>query len=71
MAPVCSSYKVLGSSLACIVPTPYLALFSLDAIKSSTNSHLAMSELPKGVLPIASPKTRYKKDSVITLSPFI
>lgn len=45
----------LMRSSTCIVPTPFIALFCLSAIKGSINSYLAMSELPKGVFPIAIP----------------
>lgn len=47
----------LMRSSTCIVPTPFIALFCLSAIKGSINSYLAMSELPKGVFPIAIPKS--------------
>lgn len=60
----------LMRSSTCIVPTPFIALFCFSAIKGSINSYLAMSELPKGVFPIAIPKSRCKKDLVIALSSF-
>lgn len=48
----------MGSSSTCIVSTPFIAQFCLDAVKGSMNSHLAVRELLRDVLPVAFPKGR-------------
>lgn len=60
----------MGSSSTCIVSTPFITLFCLDAVKDSMNSHLAVRELPKDVLPIAFPEGRCLKDLVIVPDSF-
>lgn len=46
------------------LPTSFFSLFRVEAVKDSISSRLSMGELPKGLLPIDSPESPYKKDLV-------
>lgn len=46
------------------LPMSFFSLFRFEAVKDSISSHLSMGELPKGLLPIVSPESPYKKDLV-------
>ena len=46
------------------LPSSFFSLFCFEAVKDSISSHLAMGELPKGILHIVSPESPYKKDLV-------
>lgn len=45
-------------------PTSFFSLFRVEAVKDSISSRSSMGELSKGLLPIVSPESLYKKDLV-------
>lgn len=64
----CSSPILIGSSGFIINLDCIHSFYCLEASRSSVNTHLALSELPKDILPVAIPKSRYKEDLEIASS---